>query len=215
MKAAMPFIGGGLLLLAGLANFTSPGAYAMLQLDPGLPLTSHQARLLQADEEMTDTLVNQLWAISDAAWHEGDYREAIAIERNIVALDPKDTEAWEVMAWLSWTEYGAERAVEILKEGLSKVPERQELWAALGMQYFRMKQYEDAIGMYQQAVQRDAPVTTWKMLAHMLEKAGKKQEALPVWAEIVKRFPEDAPAQNNYNRLISELAQGEPSPEVE
>jgi tetratricopeptide (TPR) repeat protein len=215
MKAAMPFIGGGLLLLAGLANFTSPGAYAMLQLGPGLPLTSHQATLLQADEEMTATLVNQLWAISDAAWHEGDYREAIAIERNIVALDPKDTEAWEVMAWLSWTEYGAERAVEVLKEGLSKAPERQELWAALGMQYFRMKQYEDAIGMYQQAVQRDAPVTTWKMFAHMLEKAGRKQEALPVWAEIVKRFPEDVPAQNNHKRLISELAQGETSPEVE
>lgn len=215
MKVAAPFIGGGLLLLAGLANFTSPGAYAMLQLDPGLPLTSYQASLLQADEEMTATLVNQLWAISDAAWHEGDYREAIAIERNIVALDPKDTEAWEVMAWLSWTEYGADRAVKVLRDGLSKVPERQELWAALGMQYFRMKQYDDAIGMYQQAVQRDAPVTTWKMLAHMMEKAGKKQEALPVWAETVKRFPEDTPAQNNYKRLITELAQGAPSPEVE
>jgi len=195
------------LLFIVLVGFTSRGASALLQLDPAAHLTRMQVSALIADQTMTSTVVEQLWAAADAAWHEGDYREAIAIERNIVALDPKDTEAWEVMSWLAWTEYGDERAVEILQEGLKAVPELPELWEALAIQHFRMKRYEDAVVMYQQAIQRGAPLNTWKMLAHVLEKSGKSTEAIPVRKEIVRRWPDDVPARNNYHRLLAELGQ--------
>ena len=61
--------------------------------------------------------------------------------------------------------------------------------------------------MYQQAVQRGAPLNSWKMLAHTLEKSGRSPEALPVWGEIVRRWPDDTPARNNYHRLLAELGQ--------
>jgi len=201
------------LLLAGalVVHFLVSAKAAPLP-HPERPLPPDRVQHILQDEVMTQAVIQQLWVASDEAWHSGNYADAIAIEHNIVALDPTDTEAWETMAWLAWTEYGDAEAVRILQEGISVLPDQYDLYEALGVQHFRLKRYVEAEAQFRKAIQfADAPLSSYKLLAYTLEKEGRLKAAYQVWKTIQQRFPEAPALDFNLERLQRLLKQEDAS----
>ncbi|NLC58071.1 MAG: tetratricopeptide repeat protein [Armatimonadetes bacterium] len=160
-----------------------------------------------ADPEATatailDRVVDDLWESSDHFWHRGDYETTSRINRLVVRLDPQFTECLNTLAWL--LRQGLDRpkeAVALYHRGMRDNPDHYESFFDLGMLYFDGKQYALAAHYFREATQRKAPQTAYHMLAHAYEKLGRTEDAKQSWRTALEKFPNDAAARKNLERL--------------
>lgn len=151
-----------------------------------------------------ESISDYLWRQSDVAFHDGNYEEAVAIHRAIVAYDPTDVESYSVAAWLLWSLGKGPDAIAFLNQGLKANPKDPEMWDATGQNYDLQKKFAEAKAAYAKAVELAGPKVDQMMrrrLAHASEKAGDLKGSIQTWQALVHDYPTEVVDKNNLARV--------------
>ena len=150
--------------------------------------------------------IEQLNKAIDVLWHgvkdtkDGDYPRIIFLYKEMLKLDPKNSDAWENMIWLMWslsinkkdTVWMIE-AEKFVKMYLSVMPNGYRAYEYIGMFYRTMVKDERlAIRYYESAIRwKDAPQSTHHSLISLCNKTGDKVRAIGYCKMTLARFPND------------------------
>jgi tetratricopeptide (TPR) repeat protein len=150
--------------------------------------------------------IEQLNKAIDVLWHgvkdtkDGDYPRIIFLYKEMLKLDPKNSDAWENMIWLMWslsinkkdTAWMIE-AEKFVKIYLSVMPNGHRAYEYIGMFYRTMVKDERlAIRYYESAIRwKDAPQSTHHSLISLCNKTGDKVRAIGYCKMTLARFPND------------------------
>ena len=150
--------------------------------------------------------IEQLNKAIDVLWHgvngtkDGDYPRIIFLYKEMLKLDPKNSDAWENMIWLMWslsinkkdTAWMIE-AEKFVKMYLSIMPNGYRAYEYNGMFYrYMVKDERLAIRYYESAIRwKDAPESTHHSLISICEKSGDKLKAIGYCKMTLARFPND------------------------
>ena len=150
--------------------------------------------------------IEQLNKAIDVLWHgvkdtkDGDYPRIIFLYKEMLKLDPKNSDAWENMIWLMWslsinnkdTAWMIE-AEKFVKMYLSIMPNGYRAYEYIGMFYRTMVKDERlAIRYYESAIRwKDAPQSTHHSLISLCNKTGDKVRAIGYCKMTLARFPND------------------------
>ncbi len=132
-----------------------------------------------------------LWIKIEDYFHSGEHEKIFPLIRVITWLDPHFMEAYSSGAWqLAWNSMDwrlIPSAEQFLLEGIQNNPEKYELYADMGWLYYdKVRDYEKAIEWYKKATALPCPPAIKRMLAHSYERAGKVDEAIKVWKQLVE-----------------------------
>ncbi len=189
-------------LIAFLLGMTSVWAGASTQPEMK-PLSAADAE--RRVTETQDFLVDLLWEHTDVHWHAGRWDEAIRLCHQVIELDPGFVEAYTGAAWLLWSMDRDEEAIEFYRAGLAANPDSYEIPHEFGMYYHHRHNWDQAAEQFRKAVELRAPSYLQHMLPNVLERAGKKREALSEWRALSKRFPNDPIPRRHIEALVAEL----------
>ncbi len=150
--------------------------------------------------------IEQLNKAIDVLWHgvkdtkDGDYPRIVFLYKEMLKLDPKNSDAWENMIWLMWslsinkkdTAWMIE-AEKFVKMYLSVMPNGYRAYEYIGMFYRTMVKDERlAIRYYESAIRwKDAPQSTHHSLISLCNKTGDKVRAIGYCKMTLARFPND------------------------
>ncbi len=150
--------------------------------------------------------IEQLNKAIDVLWHgvkdtkDGDYPRIVFLYKEMLKLDPKNSDAWENMIWLMWslsinkkdTAWMIE-AEKFVKIYLSVMPNGHRAYEYIGMFYRTMVKDERlAIRYYESAIRwKDAPQSTHHSLISLCNKTGDKVRAIGYCKMTLARFPND------------------------
>jgi len=165
----------------------------------------------ESDASLGDTFVrlrDELWALDDVFWHQGEYDHCIATLRMITLVDPSDCQAYDNEAWLLQNDFKDDEAESVLREGLRNNPDSYEMYFNLGHFLYMHQRYEDAVEVLETAVTFDCPFFVHNMLAHAHELAGRPGEALNIWLEQEAMQEDSGVPELQIDRILSG---GEPS----
>lgn len=174
--------------------------------------------------QIKEAKVDALWRRSDVAFHDGDYKRAIALHKQIVTLDPTDVESYGVAAWLMWSlsqNGGADahlkgEAVAHLQRGIKANPKNWEMWNELAQHYDLQRSSGLALAAYQRALGlvpgNINSMMLRRRLAHAAQKAGDLQTSLATWRGLVRDFPNDPINKNNLARVLRLMNGGDSDP---
>lgn len=146
---------------------------------------------------------DKLWLANDGFWHDGELNRCIATLRLITRINPRETEAYENVSWLMYSDLREEDSEAFLREGLANNLDAYDLYLELGaFCYFRMR-YEEAINLFAACVTfPEAPGYARNQLAHAFEKNGQIGDALDIWTQIEAIDPHDAVARLQIDRIL-------------
>ncbi len=168
----------------------------------GLTSSFFERHNVHSDEEVVEKAIGILMGIGDYCWHEGFHFQLIRILKASVELDPKFGEAYENASWLLISYDRKEEALQILQRYLQNNPNRYEPYYELGWFYFHwQKQPEKAIPWLEKALKFPHPPIIEHTLAHAYERANRLKDALEVWENKLKRYPNDPIAKRHIERL--------------
>ena len=150
--------------------------------------------------------IEQLNKAIDVLWHgvkdtkDGDYPRIIFLYKEMLKLNPKNSDAWENMIWLMWslsinkkdTAWMIE-AEKFVKIYLSVMPNGHRAYEYIGMFYRTMVKDERlAMRYYESAIRwKDAPQSTHHSLISLCNKTGDKVRAIGYCKMTLARFPND------------------------
>lgn len=131
------------------------------------------------------------------------YPEAIAVYTQLLTEDLEHAESWR------WQIATAHRDAGQLKEAIghfrqcTNFPEnfKQMAWC-----HRRLKQYREALLLYNQIVGSHPPSAPWALLqvGYTREEAGQKESAINTFQQVCKRYPEDSHASIAHAHLQNE-----------
>lgn len=171
----------------------------------GLTPSFFERHNVHSDEEVIENAVGILIGIGDYCWHEGFHFQLIRILKASVELEPTFGEAYENAAWLLISYNRKDEALQILKQYLQRNPNRYEPYYELGWFYFHwQKEPNKAIPWLEKANRFPHPPIIEHTLAHAYERAGRLKEALAVWENKLKRYPND-PVANRQSKRLREI----------
>jgi len=172
---------GAALVWAGLAGSPSSAVGTQGPPQPQVERLEHLLSLVR----------DRLWVESDGFWHQGEYRRCIAAMQLIAEIDPHDVEAFSSAAWLLWNVGDEDAAVAYYRKGISLNPDKYDLYYDLGMHYFTLHRYADAVEALEPGLQLGPPAIYWKLLAHCYEHTGRFEDALLAWKRVKELAPDD------------------------
>lgn len=172
------------------------------------PLPSHAQKPSQSPggqaeaEQILDTIVEKVWALTDLHWHKGEYCHIVNICKISAAADPTNVDAYGNGAWLLWSMDRDAEAIEVYKQGLKANPKSYYMYDEIGYYYYnRKKDYPLAIEYLGKASQMpDCKLSTIHTLAHAYEKSGNLQMSAKTWERAAKD-PNDTAAKLNLDRV--------------
>jgi len=156
-----------------------------------------------------EVAASMLWMKTHTMWHsgEGTYWDALYLMRMTTLLDPHWLQPWRITAWhcaynlYVETDDPEEQAkmlqmgVDVLKEGISRNPDRYDLYFELGWTYFdKIRDYEEAARWLGASTQFEHPEYIERLIAHGYERIPDMPEALKWYDYCLKRRPSDATA---------------------
>ncbi len=155
--------------------------------------------------ESRDFLTDMMWTKTEEYWHVGDWDNCIRLCRQIVQVDPHFVEAYTGAAFLLWSSDKDAEAIELFRAGIAANPKDYDLPHEFGMYYRYRHKWDQAIEQFARAVELGSPRIMQHMYPNTLEDAGRPEEALKVWQELQKRFPDDPIAKNHIEQLNQRL----------
>jgi len=151
--------------------------------------------------------IEQLNKAIDVLWHgvkdtkDGDYPRIIFLYKEMLKLDPKNSDAWENMVWLMWSLAINKKdtawlfeAEKFAKRYLSLNPNGYRAYEYVG-QFYRIMMVDErlAIRYYESAIRwKDAPESTHHSLVSLCAKRNDKRLAIGYCKLTLSRFPKDA-----------------------
>lgn len=176
----------------------------------GLVPSFFERHKTHSDAEVVENAIGILTGIGDYCWHEGFHFQLIRIQKACIELDPSFGEAYENAAWLLVSYNRKDEALALLKRYLKNNPNRYEPYYELGWFYYHwQKQPAEAIPWLEKAVRFPHPPIIEHTLAHAYERAGRLKDALAVWENKLKRYPDDLIAKRHVERLKELLKSSE------
>ncbi|MGD9497815.1 MAG: tetratricopeptide repeat protein [Armatimonadota bacterium] len=204
-------------LFIGLQPLNDSLSYDRLVLGYGRP--TEVTKILQYDAPaMTSVMVGamlggfrevaaaMLWLKTQTMWHSGSGTEwdALYLMRMTTLLDPHWLEPWRITAWhMAYNLYVEtddaevqamllDKAVDVLKEGISWNPDRYDLYFELGWTYFdKIRDYEQAARWLGAAIRFEHPEYIERLIAHGWERVPEMEKALMWYDYCLKRRPSD------------------------
>ena len=139
---------------------------------------------------ISTSIVDQLWTETDVHWHHGDYYRIIDLCRVCVEAEPDFNEGYMAGAYLIWSLGDPKGADDLLSYGISRTPNKTELYADLGRHFNFTKRYPAAETYLKKAVSYpNAGPVAYAQLAYAYKQQKKYGEAVKVWEQVVKKFP--------------------------
>jgi tetratricopeptide (TPR) repeat protein len=184
----------------------SSRAKAAEELKP-IPAAEAEKQTALTRDFVLDRIAEQI----DKYWHAGKWDQCIRLLHQNIEIDPTDTEAYTDLGWVLANLNRDAEAVAAYQSGIAANPKSFDIPHHFGMFYSRRKKYEQAIEQFRTAVRNGAPRMWQHMLPDTLEQAGRKQEALDEWRELLKRFPDDPMAKQRIKALEKALEKGQPA----
>ena len=150
--------------------------------------------------------IEQLNKAIDVLWHgvkdtkDGDYPKIVFLYKEMLKLDPKNSDAWENMVWLMWSLSVNKKdtgwlleAEKFVKRYLSIMPNGYRAYEYVGMFYRSMVKDERlAVRYYESAIRwKDAPESTHHSLISLCVKNNDKLRAIGYCKMTLARFPND------------------------
>ena len=185
--------------------FVSGRALAAEEMKP-IPAAEAEKRTVETRDFLLDLIAGQI----DTFWHAGNWAECVRLLRRDIELDPHDTNAYTDLGWVLANMNRDAEAVAVFRAGIEANPKSFDIYHHLGLLYQRRGKYSEAVEQFRLAAKNGAPRAWQHMLPGTLEKAGRKQEALDEWRELLKRFPNDPVAKQHIKQLEGELEKGQP-----
>lgn len=178
---------------------------------PNAASATNAGRALTQVDGITNRVVDALWVGVDRFWHDGDYNRIIALSRVIVEADPQFVDAYQNAGYILWSMGDSPGADAFLQLGVARNPKRYDLYTEMGQHLFRTKRFRDALPYLQKgAAYKNAPAPAWATLAHCYERAGRLDNAIAAWRQVVKRFPSFPPGPSNLRRAEALKSSGGP-----
>lgn len=155
------------------------------------------SRLEAICQAMDDRMVTQ----NDAWFGEGDFPRCIQTLRFRVIFRPNDYEAVTDLGWMYGNvqdEKSELATYERYAKSNSKDPDAPFPAANF---YFNKKRYAETIRLLGPSLAGKPHPNSYRLLAHSYDRSGDKAAAIRVWEQYLARFPEDAAAKKNLERL--------------
>ncbi len=157
-------------------------------------------------EEIFENAAQVLWLLADFPFHLGSYPDAVRLNQAVAFLTPHFTDAYEVTAWLLWSDDRPDEAMRWRHKGLRANPDVYDLYFDIGLWYLQQaKDYQKAILYLSKAATFECPEFVHHSLAHALERGGQPEEALAIWERLLKENPDNGVARLNYERIKAKL----------
>jgi tetratricopeptide (TPR) repeat protein len=152
--------------------------------------------------ELWTEFAGQMDLATDYWWHAGDYDQCCEVMQTGIFFTPQRVDLYDNTAWLQWSLGRDAVALELLNRCLECNPDDWRAQFNLGLHLFNTKRYAQALPHLQVA---SSGCCTWceptHLYAHALEYLKRPHEALPVWEECMRRFPNDTVGQRNLDRV--------------
>ncbi len=128
--------------------------------------------------------------------------------RNLLEKHPNYIEAWELLAHLlSGMEERQDDLQEVVNRLLELDPNSVSALRALASGYYNRDKYDEAIGIYQDIVDRNPNDSlSWDQLAHTLQWAKRYEESLKCWKRKLELKPDDSRSTYWINTLERQLS---------
>jgi tetratricopeptide (TPR) repeat protein len=154
--------------------------------------------------------------MSDYYFHKGNYPEMLYHAREMVKWDPKDVETWSSLGYYYWSmsvdnkdkkDLYMKKALSIYLEGLEHNKDSYNLYDEIGKFYLNSaKDYNSAIPYFEKAItKKDCTNIPYHILAKCYELTNNSTKALTVIQSCLNKFPKDAKAKVELERLKTSL----------
>ena len=162
-------------------------------------------------DETRDFVLDLIAGQIDTFWHAGKWAECVRLLYQRIELDRHDTDACTDLGWVLANMNRDAEAVAVFRAGIADNPKNFDIHHHFGLFYHRRHRYDEAIEQFRIAAKNGAPKGWQHMLPGTLEQAGRKQEALDEWRELLRRFPGDPVAKQHVQKLEGEMEKGRPA----
>jgi len=152
---------------------------------------------------------------SDYYFHQGNYPEMLYHAKEMVKIDSKDVETWSSIGYYYWSmgidnknraqEFNA-KALKYYTDGIKANTDTYYLYDEVGKFYFNLKDYSSAIEYFEIAItKKDCKNIPYHILAICYEAKNDPVKALSTIKKCLDKFPNDAKAKAESNKLISKI----------
>jgi Tfp pilus assembly protein PilF len=152
---------------------------------------------------------------SDYYFHQGNYPEMLYHAKEMVKIDPKDVETWSSIGYYYWSmgidnknraqEFNT-KALKYYTDGIKANTDTYYLYDEVGKFYFNSKDYSSAIEYFEIAItKKDCKNIPYHILAICYEAKNDPVKALSTIKKCLDKFPNDAKAKVELNKLISKI----------
>jgi len=154
--------------------------------------------------------------MADIYFHKGNYPEMIYHLTEKLKYDKQDLQTWADISYYYWSmsvnekakkEYFAKKALSVLLDGLTHNKDSYYIYDEIGKFYLNSaKDYNSAIPYFEQAItKKDTTNIPFHILAKCYEINNKPAKALSIIEFCLKKFPNDAKAKAELNKLYSKV----------
>lgn len=190
----------GCMIVTGVLGAAAVG-WAQRRADPA-PASGPVAAAVQ---DLVDTAMRALLSYSDERWHAGDHPACARAQLLATVLDPHYEDGYLTAAWLLWSLGDDTAALEVYEVGMKNNPTSGPFFAAVAFHYFNTQRYGKARELLRQAFELDHDPHDLLLLGHSYRKEGRLQEALEVYEDVLRQFPDNAIAANNVSLTREKL----------
>ncbi|MCF8494443.1 MAG: hypothetical protein K9G65_03520 [Rickettsiaceae bacterium] len=152
---------------------------------------------------------------SDYYFHKGNYPEMLYHAKEMVKIDPNDVETWSSIGYYYWSmgidnknraqEFNT-KALKYYTDGIKVNTDTYYLYDEVGKFYFNSKDYSSAIEYFEIAItKKDCKNIPYHILAICYEAKNDPVKALSTIKKCLDKFPNDAKAKVESNKLISKI----------
>lgn len=163
-------------------------------------------RIIQLDNE--DTLIPMLY--TQYLLSKNMEEQSIPVLEHILKLDPENSAARMMLLGSAIRRDDPEWIVRICKPGVEETPDKIEFYFYLGIAYYQLERYEEALSTYQGALNHISENTDkaivsdlYSMIGDIRHTLGKKTEAFAAYDSALEYNPSNIGALNNYAYYLS------------
>ncbi|EHQ58761.1 Tfp pilus assembly protein PilF [gamma proteobacterium HIMB55] len=173
-------------------------------------------QLLQRASELAPTTAGVWQSLSSTQFRLERFAEALKSAEKLVSLLPTDAAAWELAAGAAQRLRHLDRAVQLIRSGLEKLPEAATLHYALGQLSRERGDFEAANGAYERARQLGfTSAELFRNNAEALLELGRPLEAAAFAREGLAHYPTDIALHQVATRLhVESRTPGDPVGEL-
>ena len=149
--------------------------------------------------------VEELFRQGNAAQAAGNYSQAETIFRQVIRINPQDTNAYNNLGLALRRQGKLEEAITNYQKAIQLDPKDASAYNNLGLALRRQGKLEEAITNYQKAIQLDPKdASAYNNLGIALSDQGKLEEAITNYQKAIQLDPKFAIAYNNLGIALSD-----------